>query len=122
MDESNVIPKEFLEIDDYDRSNRLLRKIYIRQPDDAYGNEQYKRGRMANIKKGNVFAIVDPLIKEPIDFSNCIKYRALTDAYFSRKQNQVVIKATTLDDYLEEQSVKNRVFEEPDYDPCRKKE
>lgn len=122
MDKSSVIPKEFLEVDDYDRSNRLLRKIYIRQPDDAYGNEQYKRGRMANVKRGNVFAIVDPLIKEPIDFSKITKYRAIEDAYFSKKQNQVVIKVTTLEDYLEEQSVKSGVFEVPDYDPCRKKE
>lgn len=122
FDITNVIPKEFYEIDNFDRNNRQLVGIFIRQPDDSYGNEVYKRGRLANVKKGNVFVIVNGSI--PSDYEvkpEDTRYRATSDAYFSRKLNQVMIDATTLDDYLEEQSVESDDFKVPDYDPCRKK-
>lgn len=117
-----VIPKEFYEEDNFDRNNRNLVGVFIRQPDDSYGNEVYKRGRLANVKRGNVFVLTKGAI--PSDYEvkpDDPRYRATSDAYFSKKLNQVIINATTLDDYLEEQSTESSVSQIPDYDPCRKK-
>lgn len=107
------IPREFYEVDNYDHSNRLLKGIYIRQEDGSF-----KRARMANIKNGNIFKMVNSLNDN--EETETTLYRAFRDALYSKKMNNVVIYATTLEEYENEINLKPYIFEEPKDDPCRK--
>lgn len=115
MSLTSIIPNEFLEIDNYDHFNRLLVGVYIRQEDHTF-----IRGRLAHIRSGNVFKMVNPIEGED-DNTISTLYRAYKDAMYDNKQHQVIIHCTTLEDYEKETNLKEYEFEPPDDDPCRKK-
>lgn len=109
---SNNIPVEFTEVDNYDHQNRLLKAVYVLQND-----ESWKRIRLALVKAGNIFKMVDSLEENEDSYETI--YRAIRDAQFDKKQNSIIIECTTLGDYNEEINLKEYTFQTPTYDPCR---
>lgn len=109
---TNVIPKRFYEINDYDHFNRLLVGVYLRQSDMSW-----IRGRLALVKAGNVFKTVNALYGT--EHTDGTLYRAISDAMYDKKDDQVIVECTTLEEYEEEVSLQDYTFTEPNYDPCR---
>lgn len=103
------IPDRFFEVSDYDHYNRLLVKVYIKQADDTW-----IRGRLANVKAGNIFKVVDQTSNQ-----ESVVYRAATGAKYDVKEDRVIVEATTLQDYEDETSLDNYTYESLQGDPCR---
>ena len=114
MDSINLvenIPDKFYEINDYDHYNRTLVKVYLRQIDDTW-----IRGRLANIKAGNIFKIVD-ISKD--SSTDAVIYRAINGAKYDVKEDRVIVEATTLDDYEKEINLDTYTYDSLSGDPCR---
>ena len=107
---TSEFPKDKLIISDYDRYHRELMECYIRQNDSSY-----KRGRLCLIKAGNVFKLIDK-DKNLDEYEN---YRAISDAIYSKKSDEVYVKAVLWSDYKKEMNDKRYEFKEPNDDPCR---
>lgn len=103
-------PKDKQVISDYDRYHRELMECYIRQNDSSY-----KRGRLYMIKAGNVFKLID----KDGSLDEYENYRAIEDAQYDKKSDDVYVKAVLWDDYKKEINDSSYVFEEPKDDPCR---
>ena len=93
------IPERFYEQSDVDWYGRALVNTYIKQTDGTY-----KKARLANVKVGNIFKLVNV----GDDVNAAIEYRASSDAIYSQTLNQVVIEAVKYSDYQAE-------INEPDY-------
>ena len=102
-------PKDKYTISGYDRYHRELMECYIRQDDSSY-----IRGRLCMIKAGNVFKVI-PMNKNLDDYEN---YRAIEDAIYDKKSDEVYVKAILWDDYKKETSDKGYIFIEPKDDIC----
>ena len=89
----STITDTFREAINKDHYGKKLMLIFILQSD----GKTYKRGRLANVKAGNVFYMQDndTLMK------TCT-YRALTDCVYNKKDDSTSIFVTTLDDYNNE--------------------
>ena len=94
---TSEFPKDKLIISDYDRYHRELMECYIRQNDSSY-----KRGRLCLIKAGNVFKLIDK-DKNLDEYEN---YRAISDAIYSKKSDEVYVKAVLWSDYKKEMNDK----------------
>ena len=88
-----TIDDRFREKANKDHYNKKLMLTFILQSDA----KTYKRGRLANVKAGNVFYFQDNDTLESTE-----KYRALTDAVYNKKDDSISIFVTTLDDYYTE--------------------
>ena len=91
------IPDNFFEVSDYDRYKRELKHVYVKQNDSSYIRE-----RMCHLKAGNVFK----LIEKGKDLNEKI-YRAISDAIYDKKSDEVFIEAVLMEDYIEETSFTN---------------
>ena len=102
-------PDAFYEISDYDKYKRELKWVYIKQNDSSF-----IRGRMTHIRAGNIFKLVnkDHNLEGPI-------YRALDDAIYDKKSNEVYVNATLLDDYNKEINHIEYRFDKPINNLCR---
>ena len=105
------IPDKFYEINDYDHYNRTLVKVFLRQIDDSW-----IRGRLANIKAGNIFKVVDMNGNSSTDATI---YRAINGAKYDVKEDRIVVEATTLEDYENEVGLDTYTYESLQGDPCR---
>ena len=107
---NSEFPKDKLVVSGYDRYHRELMECYIRQNDSSY-----KRGRLCLVKAGNVFKLIDK------DFSldTYENYRALEDAMYDKKSDEVYVRAILWDDYKKELAEEEYKFIEPKDDPCR---
>ena len=103
-------PKDKLVISDYDRYHRELMECYIKQ-----NNSSYIRGRLCFIKAGNVFK----LIPKDKNLDNYEDFRALEDAIYDKKSDEVYVKAVFWSDYKKELAYEEYKFVEPKDDPCR---
>lgn len=104
---SAIIPDRFYEEKDVDWYGRLITNTYIKQKDGTF-----KKGRLANLKAGNIFKLIDPT-KEKIDDVNIPEYRALKDCMFCETQDNVVVYATLYAEYKQEVELPPYKFEPP---------
>lgn len=104
---TKVIPKKFYEIDQYDHFNRLLVEVYLRKSDRTW-----VKGRLAFVRSGCVFKTISNGIESEL-------YRAISDAMYDKKEDEVVVECTTLQEYYEETELTEYEFTKPEYDPCR---
>jgi hypothetical protein len=107
------IPREFYEIRDYDKYNCLLNAVYVKMYDGSY-----KRTRMALLSNGCVFKLVNELKEKEEDVTT--EYRAYDNPQYDKKLKQVVIKCTTLKDYLSEVNMEELPFIPPTNEICRR--
>ena len=107
---NSEFPKDKLVASAYDRYHRELMECYIRQVDSSYC-----KGRLCMVKAGNVFKLIDKG-KSLDDYEN---YRAVEDAVYDKKSDEVYVKAVLWDDYKKEIEDKGYEFKEPTDDPCR---
>lgn len=103
-------PKDKYTVSGYDRYHRELMECYIRQVDSSY-----IKGRLCMIKAGNVFKLI-PKDNNLDDYEN---YRAIEDAMYDKKSDEVYVKAVLWDDYKKEVADKGYEFIEPKDEICR---
>ena len=104
------IPKQFYRKDNYDLYNRALYNTYIKMVDGTY-----KKTRLALVKNGCIFKLYNPLTKE-----ESVEYRAYKNAMYSKKEQRVVVFATTLEEYNKENNLPEYEFIPPTDEICRK--
>ena len=107
------IPREFFQVRDYDKFNNLLYGVYVKMYDGSF-----KRTRMALLTNGCVFKLVNELIEKEEDVTTL--YRAYDNPQYDKKLKQVIVKATTLEEYLKEVNMEELPFIPPTNEICRK--